>query len=224
MIKQTLRLAAGIFLIFSTMLSTDVKAQSIELIGGNTLNGALNGALLGTASMAVNNTNDFSYARVGLGAGTLYGMGTGLYDVIKAGADGQYYVSGTFNDGDNSSIIALLDTFYGAAAGSVVATSVTLIRGEHISEGLQYGAGIGAWVGFSFGLIDAFVLSKQPTDFEASANPASASGMVSINGAKNKYSIGLANPTVKTFKKHTGQQIHTTHTFALDMVQLKLNL
>ena len=72
-------------------------------------------------------------------------------------------VSGTFNDGNNSTIIVLLDTFYGAAAGAVVATSVMLVANEPLVQGLQYGAGAGAIAGFGFGLFDTFVLADRST-------------------------------------------------------------
>ena len=72
-------------------------------------------------------------------------------------------VSGIFNDGRNSTIIVLLDTFYGAAAGAVVATSVMLVANEPLVQGLQYGAGAGAIAGFGFGLFDTFVLADRST-------------------------------------------------------------
>jgi len=137
-------------------------AQTINTLGENTINGALTGTLLGGASMALTNDTDFYPLRVGLGLGTLYGLGVGAYDLLKTGAN-PVIVSGTFNDGNNSTIIVLLDTFYGAAAGAVVATSVMLVANEPLVQGLQYGAGAGAIAGFGFGLFDTFVLADRST-------------------------------------------------------------
>ena len=99
---------------------------------------------------------------MGLGLGTLYGLGVGAYDLLKTGGN-PTVVSGIFNDGNNSTIIVLLDTFYGAAAGAVVATSVMLVANEPLVQGLQYGAGAGAIAGFGFGLFDTFVLANRST-------------------------------------------------------------
>lgn len=204
---------------------TGLNAQSIKILGGNTLNGALNGTMMGAASMAINNTDDFAYARIGLGAGTLYGMGVGIYDIAQVSKGDPYFISGTFNDGNNSTIIVLLDTFYGAAAGSIIATSVTLITDGDITEGLQYGAGFGTWAGFAFGLIDAFVLAEGPGDFEASASPNSgAPGLITVNGSSKPYSVGLLNPGWHSFTTVTDNNITLKNSLALDIVNFKLTL
>ena len=114
----------GFFLLIALLVpATQSKAQTVEILAGNTLNGALNGTLLGGASMALTNSDDFYPLQVGLGLGTLYGIGMGAFDVVQGGGK-PVLVSGLFNDGNNSSIIVLLDTFYGAAAGSIIVTSV----------------------------------------------------------------------------------------------------
>ena len=84
-----------------TLTNNIVKAQSIELLGSSTLNGAMNGVLLGGATMALQNSNDYRPVEVGLGAGTLYGIGIGAYDMSQIGKGEQFYISGTFNDGTN---------------------------------------------------------------------------------------------------------------------------
>lgn len=137
-------------------------AQTINTLGENTLNGALTGTLLGGASMALTDDTDFYPLQIGLGLGTLYGLGVGAYDLLQTGGNSGI-VSGIFNDGRNSTIIVLLDTFYGAAAGAVVATSVMLVANEPLVQGLQYGAGAGAIAGFGFGLFDTFVLADRST-------------------------------------------------------------
>ena len=155
--------AAKIILVLSWAIQpSKATAQTINTLGENTLNGALTGTLLGGASMALTNDTDFYTLQIGLGLGTLYGLGVGAYDLLQTGGN-PGIVSGIFNDGRNSTIIVLLDTFYGAAAGAVVATSVMLVANEPLVQGLQYGAGAGAIAGFGFGLFDTFVLADRST-------------------------------------------------------------
>lgn len=155
--------AAEIILVLSWAIQpSKATAQTINTLGENTLNGALTGTLLGGASMALTNDTDFYILQIGLGLGTLYGLGVGAYDLLQTGGN-PGIVSGIFNDGRNSTIIVLLDTFYGAAAGAVVATSVMLVANEPLVQGLQYGAGAGAIAGFGFGLFDTFVLADRST-------------------------------------------------------------
>lgn len=184
-----------LFTVF-TFSSTNTKAQTIELLAGNTLNGAMNGVLLGGATMAVSNSSDFYPLQVGLGLGTLYGIGMGAFDIAQ-GEGKEILVSGLFNDGSNSSIIVLLDTFYGAAAGSVIVTSIMLVANEPLIEGLQYGAGIGGFIGFGFGIFDTFFLAKRSTasiagTYQPNTN---ASGLLGL-GFDNGTSVGLINPTL----------------------------
>ena len=156
-------IASVIILVLSSVFQPNkAAAQTINTLGENTLNGALTGTLLGGASMALTNDTDFYPLQVGLGLGTLYGLGVGAYDLLKSGGN-PTVVSGIFNDGNNSTIIVLLDTFYGAAAGAVVATSVMLVANEPLVQGLQYGSGAGAIAGFGFGLFDTFVLADRST-------------------------------------------------------------
>ena len=162
--KMLLRaVAAAIILVLSWAIQPyKATAQTINTLGENTLNGAVTGTLLGGASMALTDDTDFYSLRVGLGLGTLYGLGVGAYDLLQTGGN-PGIVSGIFNDGRNSTIIVLLDTFYGAAAGAVVATSVMLVANEPLVQGLQYGTGAGAIAGFGFGLFDTFVLANRST-------------------------------------------------------------
>lgn len=156
-------IATAIILVLSWVFQPNkAAAQTINTLGENTLNGALTGTLLGGASMALTNDTDFYPLQVGLGLGTLYGLGIGAFDLLKTGGN-PTVVSGIFNNGNNSTIIVLLDTFYGAAAGAVVATSVMLVANEPLVQGLQYGAGAGAIAGFGFGLFDTFVLANRST-------------------------------------------------------------
>ncbi|MFH5833058.1 hypothetical protein [Halalkalibaculum sp. DA384] len=201
------------------------QAQTIKLLGGNTLNGAVNGTILGGATMALQNSNDFDPLRVGLGGGTLYGLTVGIYDISEASKGQQYYVSGTFNDGDNSTILVLLDTFYGAAGGAVVATSFNLIADRSIEEGLQYGAGIGAWAGFGFGLVDAFVLAERASDFQSSVSGAAPrSGLLTIRDNQSGYHIGLISPSAYKLPEMDNDDISIRVATAIDFVNLQIQL
>ena len=152
----------GVFFVLSMINTTNSSAQSVQILSSNTLNGAINGVVLGGATMFITdkkvnapfnkNLEDLYALQVGLGIGTLYGVSMGAYDVVT-GEGRQILVSGFFNDGNNSSIIALMDTFYGAAAGGIIALSVSLVSNDPIIEAMQYGIGYGAFIGFGFGLV-----------------------------------------------------------------------
>lgn len=154
-----------IFLIASLPLHQQSKAQTSELIGGNILNGAVTGTILGTATMGLNNSANFKSLRIGLGAGILGGAGIAIYDVATLPKGQQFFISGVFNDATNSSVIILLDTVYGAGLGAALGSAVVLISNKSLLDGLQYGTSAGAWAGFGFGLIDSFILSERNRDF-----------------------------------------------------------
>lgn len=204
-----------------------VKAQSIELLGSSTLNGAMNGVLLGGATMALQNSNEFRPVEVGLGAGTLYGIGLGAYDMSQISKGQQFYISGTFNDGTNRSILVLLDTIYGAAGGMVIGTSITLIAQERIEKGLQYGAGAGAWLGMGLGLIDAFILAEKPANLQA-ANPSSTKhsvdGLLTYSNESQSVEVGMVNPELIQKKQLSSKNFGTSYEPALNVVELKINL
>ncbi|MEX2478622.1 MAG: hypothetical protein WD357_09315 [Gracilimonas sp.] len=200
------------------------EAQTIELLAGNTLNGTVNGTLLGGATMALNNNPDFAPLRVGVGLGTLYGIGVGAYDVVSSGGQ-QLVVSGLFNDGNNTSIIVLLDTFYGAAAGAVIASSIMLIAEEPLIDGLKYGSATGAWVGFGVGVIDAFVLAERVTPSVASLNNNNrnvADGLVGIQ-LNQKNSIGLISPSMTSTYKVDESNLYQQFNPTLNLVNYTFN-
>lgn len=172
------------------------KAQSAELIGGNMLNGAIIGTALGTATMGLQNSNDFAPLRVGLGAGIIGGMGIAIYDISMVPKGQQFYISGLFNDGTNSSIIILLDTVYGATVGAALGSAIMLIGNQSILEGLQYGTSIGAWAGFGVGLIDSFILSEKNRDF-ISDRFSNRSSFFQIEGSSQ--SLSLIQPDLYPF-------------------------
>ena len=200
-----------------------VKGQSIELLAGNTLNGTANGALLGGAVMGLTNNPDFAPLRVGVGLGTLYGIGVGAYDISQTNG-GSMIVTGTFNDGNNSSIIVLLDTFYGAAAGSVIASSVMLVANEPIVKGLQYGASAGAIAGFGFGIVDSFILSERIIPGASASVPSrTADGLLALSFQEGK-SIGFLSPSLISSYELSGDQLTTKYRPAVNLLNLRINL
>ncbi|MCH2451274.1 MAG: hypothetical protein MK198_14170 [Gracilimonas sp.] len=211
------------WLLISFSGNQTANAQTIELLAGNTLNGTVNGTLLGGATMALTGNPDFDALRVGVGAGTLYGIGVGVYDVTTSGGQ-QIIVSGLFNDGNNTSIIVLLDTFYGAAAGAIIASSVMLIAEEPIIDGLRYGSSTGAWIGFGFGLVDAFVLAERITSSSASFRKPSnvADGLVGIQ-FNEKNSMGLLAPSFTSTYKVDASGVYQEFTPTVNLFNYTFN-
>lgn len=204
--------------------TTESRSQTVELLAGNTLNGAMNGVILGGATMGLTNDTEFHALRVGLGLGTLYGIGMGGYDIVQ-GSGGEVLVSGLFNDGSNSSIIVLLDTFYGAAAGSVITTAIMLVANEPILDGLQYGASIGAWAGFGFGIFDTFILANRtssPSPIAYKAPNKNADGLVGV-GFDNGTSIGFINPTITQQLELSGEDFSSSLRGNLEVVNFRFN-
>ncbi len=154
-----------LLLLSMVFICSQSKAQSIEVLGGNVLNGSVTGSILGAATMGLQNSNDFTSLRIGVGSGIIAGAAIGIYDVATLPRGEMFFISGVFNDGNNSTIIILLDTFYGAASGAILGSAGMLISDRPIVEGLQYGSSAGAWAGFTFGLIDAFLLAQKNRDF-----------------------------------------------------------
>lgn len=203
-----------------------LKAQSIELLGGNTLNGAMNGVILGGATMALQNSDDLEPARIGLGAGMLFGIGTGVYDVSQTEKGQQFYISGTFNDGTNTSILVLLDTIYGAAAGAVIASSVALIVQDPIVDALQYGSGAGAWAGFGFGLLDAFMFADGPnlTQENIAVHNSKVSGLFTYSNPSSHLEIGMIAPDIVHQKELTQHSLTGTIQPSLNLVEVSVGL
>ncbi|MCA1802111.1 MAG: hypothetical protein LC662_06600 [Rhodothermaceae bacterium] len=172
-------------------------AQGLRIIATNTAMGALNGAMLGGASMAIANSNDLRPLRFGVGFGTIAGLGLGIYDFSQS-QGGVYTIDGVFNRANYTSQIILMDTFYGAVIGTLVGTAATLIMDEKLIYGLQYGVGAGTWVGFAFGLVDAFAISRGPTEFryedfdDYSSAPSRQSGMIQMQ-VNSGNSIGFGD-------------------------------
>lgn len=217
---------AALFFLFSSVSIQTSHSQSIELVAGNTLNGAMNGVALGGATMALQNSNDFAPVRVGVGAGILYGIAIGVYDVSTVSSGQQFYISGTFNDGTNTSILILLDTFYGAASGAVIASSISLIAKEPIVDALRYGSGVGAWAGFGFGLIDAFVFSTRPGSQVAvgNRNQRHTTGLLTYRNSDSNLELGFISPSITEVKTISASDIGSKINPSVDILQLNIRL
>lgn len=181
------------------------QAQTGQLLGGNVLNGTITGTMLGAATMGLNNSGDLTPLRIGIGSGILGGAAVALYDVVTLPSGQQFYISGVFNDGRNSSIIILLDTFYGAAGGALLGAAITLIGNEPLLEGLQYGSGAGAWAGFGFGLLDSFVFAERNSDF-VSQNIFNRSSLLQLKAGS--LDVGIVQPALF---EHTGFKSNTLY-------------
>jgi len=167
------------------------NAQNVELVGGNMLNGAITGTALGVAVMGLTNSSNFAPLRIGLGIGILGGTGLALYDISTLPQGQTFFISGVFNDGKNSSIIILLDTLYGSAAGIAVGSAFALISNNSIMDGLQYGASAGAIAGFGFGILDAFVIAERNSDF-VSERLSDRNSLIDIRG--ENMSLKMVQP------------------------------
>lgn len=178
---------------YMTINHNSAKAQTVDLLAGNIINGAVTGTLLGVGVMGFRNSSDFAPLRVGLGAGIIGGSGITLYDITTLPQGRQFFISGTFNDGNNSSIIILLDTIYGAGIGAVLGTAVMLIQNKPLVQGLQHGGSFGLWAGAGFGLADAFIFAERNRDFTASKLLNRSSIIKTSAGALD---IGIGKPAL----------------------------
>ncbi|MFW6347516.1 MAG: hypothetical protein ACOC2C_02760 [Cyclonatronaceae bacterium] len=228
----------GLFLSFSP---PEARAQSLSVLAKNTVFGTLTGAGLGGATMALTNDADLRPLRVGTGLGTIGGVGIGIFDMATMSRDMQVY--GLLNSSSTSGGIILLDTVYGSAIGSLVGMSVSLIGDSRIVKGLQHGAGIGAFGGFGFGLVDAFYFgavggdeayfdftSSNPDSFQMENRAAghfsqsghtSASGLLSLHKSE-AYTLGAMNPTVVTEQMNgpNGNNVVLRQYFGLEILNL----
>lgn len=208
------------------------QAQTFRIVTVNTLSGAVTGSSLGGATIALQNKSEINYRplRVGVGMGTIMGLGIGFYDLAKMGGNSGFYVHGTINTANTSGTIIMLDTFYGAATGAVVGAAVSLMIDSPIVNGLQYGSGVGSWVGFTFGLFDAFVLSSPGNydsfyDSYSSNNSTGSTGFFEIRGDDNSYSVGFLNPLIFNSQSviHQGGLTANTH-MGVEVTRINIRL
>lgn len=204
--------------IFNISVNTDSKGQSIEIVGGNMLNGALTGSILGVATMGLQDDSGFGPLRIGLGSGILAGAGIAVYDITTLPQGQQLFISGTFNDGNNSSIIILLDTVYGASIGAALGAAVVLISNDSLLDGLQYGTSVGAWTGFGFGLIDSFILAERNRDL-ISQSLNERNGIFSYKN--NGYELGLLKPELFAYTNLSGKNLSIDIQPAVSLISLK---
>jgi len=197
------------------VLSAPAVGQGLKTLAGNTLMGTANGAMLGLGTMALLNDANAAPLRVGIGMGTLYGLGLGVYDVSVNEIGAGYSVEGMFNNADYTGMIVLLDTFYGGVTGGVVGTAMALMANKPLIDGLQYGVGAGIWGGFAFGLVDAFYFSKSvPSVFAQS---------ITID-PNDRTSIQFIQPNLYTSPIISNGRMGITSEIALDLARVTIRL
>lgn len=181
-----------------------LQSQALKVTAGNTAIGALNGALLGLGGMGLaNNSDNLVPLRVGVGIGTLYGLGVGIYDVYQndsaVGIQSNY---GVFHTSEYLTMITLFDTMYGGATGGIVGMAVSLIAGTSIQKGFTQGGSVGLFAGFMFGLADAFYLSKNRTGgIEDSEFNTSSDGFVTLMVNPN-FKVSFIQPQISNYVMH----------------------
>ena len=213
--------------------SQKAQAQTVQILANNTLNGAINGVVLGSAGMLIadkkvnapftKNMDDLYAIQVGLGVGMLYGVGVGAYDLASSGGQ-QMLVSGFFNDATNTTAILLMDTFYGAAAGTVISASITLLSSDPNLTDVKTGLGIGTYVGFTFGIFDGFFLadrSSAPISYSKTL-PQAAQGFASIQFS-NSTSIGVINPSISSFLEVDNGSLSQSVTPTIEFMNIRVN-
>ena len=214
-----------IIIVFAGIYGQSLKAQKLKTLASNTFNGAMTGGILGGATMALQNSEQLDPVRFGVGLGTLGGLAIGAHDVAQSKNGQQYLIDGTFNRGNATTVIILLDSIYGAATGALVGTSINLMVDEPLVNGLQYGVGAGTWGGFLFGLVDAFYLSSiqsQPVSILSPDKNAEAPAQwLTINEQHTR--ISFLQPQLYSFKKVNPGSIQQKTGVSLSMVEFRVN-
>jgi len=100
-----------------------------------------------------------------------------------------------------------------------------LVANEPITQGLQYGAGIGAWVGFGFGLFDTFVLAKRSYAPRGTASlmPAKASGLIGLT-LDQSTSLGFINPNLIQQVEMDDSGYRRAFHPVVDLLNVRINL
>lgn len=217
-----------ILLLLGFQPAQQAQAQSLNVVAGNTLMGAATGAALGGAGMALANSNSHRPIMVGVGFGTLFGFGVGIYDAATI-AQGNS-LNGFFNAAPFSGAIIFIDTIYGAGTGALLGIAIALIGDTRILKGVQYGAGVGAFGGFAFGLYDAFYHAAPGSgangeffDYAhqgASAQGQASAGLISLGRIGNSSFTAL-QPTVygHTAITPSGNLTTINQTAGLEMIR-----
>lgn len=195
------------------------RSQVLKVLASNTFSGTINGAILGGATMALTNNGDYAPIRFGVGMGTLTGMGVGIYDV----SNNPGYIQGTFNTLSNSGYVILIDTFYGAATGTVVGVAISLLGNNRIIQGAQYGVGAGAWGGFAFGLVDAFYLSQSGPNVDYFSNKVDrSSGLIKWQTGHNSQ-VEFINPSIYNFPELSDNSLTINSYLGFEVAKISMN-
>jgi len=214
-------------LLFLSLFFPGIKsqAQALKVVLSDTFIGTFNGALLGGGTMLLRNNSDLGPMRFGVGFGTLYGLGIGFYDMSKITPNTPYRVNGVVNTAGNSATLILADTFYGGATGTLVGMAVSLMANSQLDEGLRYGAGIGVWSGFAFGIVDALVISKSKYQSKyghyrlSDATP----GIIKVQTG-SQTDISFLNPDVIQVKSIRNQLPVASYKLAMNLVNVRVAL
>lgn len=201
--------------LFFSFLFISVQAQSFKIVGINTFAGALTGTALGGANMLI--ADDFDSMRplsVGFGTGTIFGLGLGVYDLTTKTSS----YSGIFNQSETSGQLILTDTFYGTVTGALVGFAVGLIADQDLLIASQKGTGFGAWTGFTFGLVETFVLNRFGAGSGSGYGLSQASTQVPVNGFVrydyNTIHAGFLSPQAITSLNSGQVQLHPSISLA----------
>ncbi len=201
------------------------RAQALKVVLSDTFIGTFNGALLGGGTMLLRDKSDLGPMRFGVGFGTLYGLGMGFYDMSKITPSTPYQVNGAFNTAGNSATLILADTFYGGATGTLVGMAISLMANSQIKEGLRYGAGIGVWSGFAFGVVDALVISKSKykSKFGHYRLSDAMPGIIKVQTGSNT-NLSFLNPDFIRVKSIRNQLPVTSYKLAMNVVNVRVAL
>ena len=210
------------------------EAQNLRIVSVNTFTGALTGTALGGATIALQNKSDIDYypLRFGVGMGTIFGLGTGFYDLTYSSGSSGFYVNGLISSANTSGTIILMDTFYGAATGAVVGAAVSLMTNDRIIKGIQFGTGAGAWAGFTFGIADAFFIGTPGgyddfyDDYAFNQHSQSSdTGIINVTFDKDNYHIGFLSPILfntPSLDPHSGLKSKTN--IGLELTRINISL
>ena len=228
MLNRVKFIRSGLLAILILVISHGVGAgQSLKILAGSAFNGAVTGSMLGGATMAIQDDLNWNNVEFGVGGGIIGGVGLGIYDVTRIQTGNSYYISGTFNDGESTSVIVLLDTFYGAATGALIGSAVMLMKDQYIVDGLQYGSGIGAWAGFGYGLIDGLLVSNLNSGGYGGGYSSDASGMINMQYSTDhagEWNVGLLSPGLISQPDISKGSLGTKSNLTLDVLNFKITI
>lgn len=217
------RLRALLLIFALTAYNSQAFGQVREVIGGNIVNTTMTGALLGAATLGLQGGVDYAPPlRVGVGLGILSGVALAGYDMVAYSANGSLIVEGTFISGNNTGLILLIDTIYGGMTGAVIGTAIILISNGKLLDGLQYGASIGAWTGFGYGLVDAFALNLRSGDYSDSDLGANYFTSESTDSHSKGMEMRFFQPRVNSYPSFRNNTLQREFKTSLDVMNVTL--